>query len=228
MNYVISDLHGEKDRYDALLRRIRFSDADLLYVLGDVMDREPDGVAILRDLMARPNVRMLLGNHELMCLHTLGPHQEPGTKERWFRNGGEVTHDSLLDLPPQERGAALAYLGGLPDHLEIRVAGRAFHLVHGFPDETTYKRVWNRPRPETPNPFPDGRTVIVGHTPVCYFHGETGSQAEKYAEELADAGEHMRIAHMPGFIDVDCGCGTGYAARRLACLRLEDMGEFYV
>ncbi len=30
-------------------------------------------------------------------------------------------------------------------------------------------------------------------------------------------------------IDIDCGCGNRNAAhRRLACLRLDDMAEFYV
>ena len=31
-----------------------------------------------------------------------------------------------------------------------------------------------------------------------------------------------------GLIVIDCGCGSGYELRRLACLRLDDMEEFYV
>ena len=42
---------------------------------------------------------------------------------------------------------------------------------------------------------------------------------------LTAAGE---IEHAEGFIDVDCGCGGVIPGARLACLRLDDMKEFYV
>lgn len=67
MIYATSDIHGCAEKYQALLERIRFSAADTLYVLGDVIDRGPDGVAILQDMMLRPNVLPILGNHEFMA-----------------------------------------------------------------------------------------------------------------------------------------------------------------
>ena len=42
--------------------QINLQQDDTLYVLGDVADRFPDGIAILRELMGMPNVKMLLGN----------------------------------------------------------------------------------------------------------------------------------------------------------------------
>lgn len=39
MRYLVSDIHGCFDQYQALLEKIRFSDEDELYVLGDVVDR---------------------------------------------------------------------------------------------------------------------------------------------------------------------------------------------
>lgn len=60
------------ERYSRLLSRvprnagkISFSDADLLYIIGDVVDRGSDVVPLLEDIMARRNVRLLAGNHEL-------------------------------------------------------------------------------------------------------------------------------------------------------------------
>lgn len=38
----------------------------------------------------------------------------------------------------------------------------------------------------------------------------------------------FEIFHAPGLIGIDCGCGNETDLRRLACLRLEDMREFYV
>ncbi len=39
--YVISDIHGEYELFIKLLEKIRFTSADTLYVLGDVIDRGP-------------------------------------------------------------------------------------------------------------------------------------------------------------------------------------------
>ena len=70
MHYVTSDLHGYPlDSFLRLLESAGFGDSDCLYVLGDVIDRNGDGgVAMLRWMMTRPNVEMILGNHEAMLL----------------------------------------------------------------------------------------------------------------------------------------------------------------
>ena len=70
--YCISDIHGEYDRYIKMLETINFTDDDFLYILGDAIDRGPDSIAVITDIMSRKNVQMLLGNHEQMCLDTLG------------------------------------------------------------------------------------------------------------------------------------------------------------
>lgn len=80
----MSDLHGEKYRYDAMLEMIQFSGEDTLYILGDVVDRGPNGIDILRDIMQRPNVHLILGNHEDLLLGTLGPQNEIGFRQLWI------------------------------------------------------------------------------------------------------------------------------------------------
>ena len=60
----MSDIHGCFDKYPAMLREIGSSSRDTLYVLGDVIDRGPDGIKILQDMNRRPNVVPILGNHE--------------------------------------------------------------------------------------------------------------------------------------------------------------------
>lgn len=95
MIYCISDIHGDYARYKAMLEHIGFSDTDTLYVIGDVIDRHPAGVDILLDIMDRPNVKMLLGNHEQMCVDDLHWH-ELGTRQLWHKNGGRDTRRDLL------------------------------------------------------------------------------------------------------------------------------------
>ena len=71
MKYVIADIHGCYTEYKKLLEKIHFSDKDELYVLGDVVDRGPEPIKVLWDMMARPNVCPVLGNHEYMALTVL-------------------------------------------------------------------------------------------------------------------------------------------------------------
>ena len=63
MIYVMSDLHGCYDKYMQMLEKIKFSSNDTLYILGDIIDREDNGIKILLDIMKRSNVIPLLGNH---------------------------------------------------------------------------------------------------------------------------------------------------------------------
>ena len=139
MIYCVSDIHGDLDKLERMMELIRFSDADHLYIIGDVIDRGVMGVDILRWIMAAPNMTMLLGNHEQMCLDTLGPKNEFGARDLWRQNGGMPTYRELLyHRMPTERGLILRFLAGLPDHLDLEVSRRKFHLVHGCPSEYTH------------------------------------------------------------------------------------------
>ena len=98
MIYVMSDIHGQARRFHSILDQIALKDEDTLYILGDVIDRNPDGIRILKEIMSRPNMKMLLGNHELMMLQSLHYPSDEATApspylSRWYRNGGKVTHD---------------------------------------------------------------------------------------------------------------------------------------
>lgn len=134
MTYCMSDLHGEKDLFDKMLKQIHFSSQDHLYILGDVIDRGSHGAELLEQIMASDNITMLLGNHEQMCLSTLGLHQEIGARELWRQNGGMSTYRTLLyRRTSRDRHQILRFLAGLPDHLDITVNEQKFHLVHGCP-----------------------------------------------------------------------------------------------
>ena len=37
-HYVMGDIHGEADRFHAMLKKIQFSEDDILILLGDVID----------------------------------------------------------------------------------------------------------------------------------------------------------------------------------------------
>lgn len=225
-HYVVSDIHGEADRFYAMLDKIQFSDEDTLYILGDVVDRGPDGVALLQKIMTTPNVVMILGNHECMMLDYLVSDPDPVAIRRWNKNGNRPTLDTFLKLKARDQRSILEYLRSLPTHLEIEINGKWFYLVHGFPGMTVHDEVWSRPTINTPNPVP-GYQVIIGHTPVHYLI-QSEQERINYVMDIEDQGNHLRIWHSDEFIDIDCGCGHEYSIRALACVRLEDMVEYYV
>lgn len=99
-NYVISDIHGYYGSYLDALNML--SPQDTLFILGDVIDRGNNGIAILQDIISRkkasqnPKIIFLLGNHEwqmLQCLdlidkYNLSPAEISTYCEagKWIRN----------------------------------------------------------------------------------------------------------------------------------------------
>lgn len=48
MLYLISDIHGELDNFKQLLKKIKFDrEKDNIIIMGDILDRGSDGVALL-------------------------------------------------------------------------------------------------------------------------------------------------------------------------------------
>lgn len=222
MVYVLSDIHGHERRFASVLKQIDLQSEDTLYVLGDVIDRNPGGIRILRKIMAMPNARMILGNHEYMMLRALGvPYDDYVDDGRamahWYRNGGQVTHNHFRFLRKVLRQEIIDYLRALPLRIDVEVGGTRYQLVHGAPPEAfdfdpKYKNanhfaVWKRW--ELTDRAPGEDTMVFGHTPTRYYRDV--KPMEVWSDEKR--------------IGIDCGCA--YPEGRLACLRLDDGKIFY-
>ena len=144
MTYVMSDIHGNAERFNDVMGQINFQPEDTLYILGDVVDRYPAGIKIIRWIMKTPNVHMLLGNHEHMMLESLHypiSHKEikPWDTEewvrrdkvlRWYSNGGDITHDYLKHIKKTIRQEIFEYLDRVPLNIRIEVNGKKYILTH--------------------------------------------------------------------------------------------------
>lgn len=210
MTYIMSDAHNRWDLFNEMLEITGFSSADTLYFGGDAIDRgDGDGVAILQMIWNSPNMHMILGNHEWMMLEAAAGR----SIENWLYNGGEKTYCYLATLGWEERQGLLKWLDEQPATRKIEVNGKKYVLSHGVPGRTIKETVWGRPYVDS-ELCTDG-LLIIGHTPVCKLTGKSPS-------------EKMEIFYGKNYIDIDCGCGHCVPGARLACLRLEDMAEFYV
>jgi serine/threonine protein phosphatase 1 len=97
--YAIGDIHGRLDLLDGLLEQIardeaaRGGPAGELIFLGDLVDRGPDSAKVIDRLIAlkseRPEVRILLGNHEEVFLGALAG--DAKALRLFSRIGGEET-----------------------------------------------------------------------------------------------------------------------------------------
>lgn len=231
MLYAMSDLHGEYEKYLAMLEKIKFSQEDTLYLLGDLVDRGPEPVKILQDIMQRPNVYPLLGNHEVMAVYILKQLLVEVTEETisqvdaylmenimlWQRNGGGVTLEQFQALPPRERRQLLEFMEGFGWYETVDVGERAFLLVHaGLGNYRPGKKLEEYSLEELTMVRPDYQTqyfpddsiyVLSGHTPTKLLSGK------------------WEIYHSHNNIVLDCGAAIG---GRLACLCLDTMEEFYL
>lgn len=233
MIYTTSDIHGYPlNSFLELLSSSGFGDSDTLYVLGDVIDRNGDGgVAMLRWMMAQPNVEFILGNHEAMLLSCsflfdeiteenadhLNFHQMQ-LMLQWMNNGAEPTLKSLHELKNTDPNALmelLDYLEDAPLYAYTSTCGRDFLLVHsGLGNFSPNKKIssytpdellWHRPTIGEYY-FSDVLTVF-GHTPVGYSFGERGKMF------MTDT-----------WIDIDTGAASGASPM---ILRLDDLKPFY-
>lgn len=95
--YVIGDIHGRLDLYEALIAAIEAEIAatdhlDMRVVLlGDLVDRGPDSAGVIertRQWQQARNVRVLAGNHEEMFLTAF---QKPEALRHFLKHGGFET-----------------------------------------------------------------------------------------------------------------------------------------
>lgn len=233
MIYVMSDLHGCYEKYKEMLNKIHFADSDKLYIIGDVVDRGERPIDILLDMMERPNVFPIMGNHELMALDILKTLSVEITEENFNThidealmnnlldyqlNGGESTIRQFQEKSIEERQAILDYIEDEFVAYEIvKLNGNKFLLVHSglgnfannkaldaySLEELTYIRLDYSKRYFNA----DNIFIVGGHTPTLEITGEA------------------KIYKANNNICIDCGAAFG---GKLACLCLDTMEEFYV
>lgn len=231
LTYVMSDIHGDYDRYLKILEKIHFTDTDTLYILGDVVDRGEQSMKVLFDMMLRPNVIPVLGNHEYMAIHCLRFLMQEITEEsidtldegivhgifEWQNVGGQSTIDEFHRLSTAEQQDILDYLEEFSLYEEVAVNGKTFVLVHASLDNFSP----NRPledyelhelifgRPEYYFTYYPHKYLVTGHTPTRLI------EDNPHPDRIYRANNHIAI---------DCGCGYG---GQLGALCLETGDEFY-
>ncbi|MGB3712292.1 MAG: metallophosphoesterase family protein [Erythrobacter sp.] len=197
--YVIGDIHGRLDLFEALIAAIERDDAALpaadtqVVLLGDLVDRGPESAGVLartREWQDKRDVRVLAGNHEDMFLAAF---ERPEALRHFLKHGGRETIlsygvsrdrfnacslEELFDLMPQlVPQAERDYISGFEDMI---IAGD-YLFVHAGIDPSRaldeQKRtdmLWIRDR-FLNHTGPLDKVVVHGHT-ICETVSDHGNR----------------------------------------------------
>lgn len=229
--YVISDVHGNYEGYMKILELINFSDVDILYVNGDVIDRGMGGIKILQHMMMQPNIYPILGNHEYAagtCLRflmkeiteeSIGGIDEETINNilEWQNIGGQCTMDEFHKLSREEKQDIVDYLDEFSLYEEVSVNGKQFVIVHAgltnfsserlLDDYEMHELVFKSPDYEMVY-FPD-KYLVTGHLPTKAIEGNPRPN------KIFIKNNHIAI-----------DCASGYDGC-VGCICLDTFEEFY-
>lgn len=220
---AVSDIHGQWPFLEHLLEQTNFCDDDLLFIIGDIIEKGYENLASLRyvmDLARRDNVTVLVGNVDLLRLQMLENLSEDNCgkfygyllKMREWR--GTSIFDEMaaelglaLDSPEQALASRPALLESFRKELDFirglpAIAETENYIFDhgGLPSEDleAVKAGNIRDVLKFDNFMGSGlsfhKYVIVGHYPVSIYN-----QKIMQKNPLIDRGRHI--------ISIDGGCG---------------------
>lgn len=240
--YLISDIHGCLNTFNALLKKIKFDSEDLLICLGDVIDRGKYGLELLNIFMDNPNMILIKGNHEyFMELFLKG---ELNFRDWNNFDGGPTLSALYTEMQENELAAAkyLSFLKSLPlyyqiDKYTLSHSGLSKMVKPIYTNDGKIDVVRTIEEQYDLNAFifmcsfdlhkldllTKNRKVlnthwIVGHKPTSLIRSGKKIQTERPFQMNT-------IYHEPQYTGIDCGCGNSKG--KLGVLRLNDMKEFY-
>ncbi len=217
---VVSDIHGELDLFEKLLKKVKYhSEKDQLVLVGDYVDRGPNSRGVLNKVMnlKRQGAIVLRGNHDEMFIDAVN--NEENAWRRWKRNGGLVTLKSygkdintIEDLHTVEFRKHVQFIQSLEYYYETD----DYIFVHaglepGTPLAKTDPNVLVWIREDFYNHYKGDKIVIFGHTRAAKLHQDDHNNAIFFGEN--------------NLIGIDGGAVYG---GQLNCLELPSRKEFSV
>ena len=188
---AISDIHGNLPYLEGLLDKLRFGGDDILFILGDFVEKGPRSLDTLRYIMAlseKYTVHTLCGNCDIWAPLLDGEMGEgaatvlPYMERKPYSLARQMCEEMGMEFSPgmdygalkraifENYGAELSFLRSLPTLIETE----DYVFVHGgVPGEKgdawrymKFDRFMHRAAPQK-------KWTVVGHWPVMLYHEDT-------------------------------------------------------
>lgn len=227
MIYAISDIHGCYHTFQNLLKSINFSNNDMLFCLGDTIDRGEHNLKLLDLFMTNDNMKLIKGNHEFFYECWVHGWLSPND---WNRFGGNTTLAELKEISKDKILEYFEFIRTLPLYIETDnfiLAHNGFNARFPFVKNNdgeikvkdTIEKQWaydpynfiisgdiHRTLPKIMPNMKLDKKMIIGHVPTPFLGSE-------------------KVYKTPNYLAIDGG--ATYKSGRLTCLRLDDLAEFY-
>ena len=199
--YVATDLHGMYDLWSEIKNYLK--ENDMLFYLGDAIDRGDRGFEIFMELLDDPRVIYIKGNHEDMMYNAFTAIGPAGTEwfKEWQKNGARETLDNITKLgltyeqkmsyvdQIRDMPTAMTYVNDNKTCFYLTHAGitpnEKYFLMNDFDRETL--EMWDRKHilDEWPENYKDKDVVVVhGHTPIQLMAQYAPKYFMKYSNEF--------------------------------------------
>lgn len=122
--YIIGDIHGNYDLYEATLKELGITDSDVIISVGDLIDRGKNNAKMLHEFLIKENRYMVLGNHEDMMIRAQNSRE---WYMNWIYNGGNTTLEEI-GQPGITHFCEL--LNGIPYLIEVNHRGYKLGITH--------------------------------------------------------------------------------------------------
>ncbi len=208
---AISDIHGNLPYLEGLLGKLRFNADDILFILGDFVEKGPRSLDTLRYIMAlseNHSVHTLCGNCDIWAplfdeeIGDGGPTVLPYMERKPYSLARQMCEELGIEFSPdmdyealrreifRNYGREMDFLRSLPTLIETD----DYVFVHGgVPEENgdawkymKFDRFMERAKPQS-------KWTIVGHWPVMLYH-----------EDIVDANPVFNFEKK--IISIDGGC----------------------
>ncbi|WP_371377191.1 metallophosphoesterase [Sporomusa aerivorans] len=229
---AISDIHGDNQRLQSLLKQAEYDQAsDLLVICGDMVDRGTENLAVLKTCQTfqSQGAVLLKGNHEQFLEQSLIEMTGTSTWQsnpsehlyNWVKyNGGATMYEEIKNLAPARLSELLTFI----QSLSLYFSAGNFLFSHAgannkkpIEENTEDDLVWME------NQFPfcpayQGKVLVFGHVPTWHLY--------RYDKKFKKANARIWFdQEYQDKIGIDCG---GCFGGRLAALELPGYREFYV
>lgn len=227
MRYAISDIHGDFDGFIKLIEKVSPNRNDVVYILGDVIDRGDKSFEVLDFIMKNDNFVFIRGNHEEILLDyaLIDTVEYKILFERTItRNGGTKTYRQYEDLPRSKKIEYIDFLKNSPVYmidnefilvhagLDISVGGKNINEIMN--NQYLRELLWSREQFYTQPAGISNYKIVFGHTPTILLNKFSKKSNEKFS-----------IWNDQYKIGIDCG--NYIEGGQLGCLRLDDLREYY-